>query len=485
MRWIGYTHFMISPQKQTKIICTIGPASDSEEMLIELIKAGMNVCRLNFSHNTHEYHRAVIERTRRAAQTLGVCVTILQDLQGPKIRVGDLPEAGVIWRKGQEVVLTGVESGPREAVLVSYPLLHQDVKPKQKLLFDDGLLSVEVIRIDGTLVICRVVDGGTLLSHKGLSLPETQLSISAVSEKDHEDLVFGVEQGVDWIALSFVRSADDVRRARALIREAQSFISDEQRQAPRVMVKIEKQEALESFDDLLHEADGIMVARGDLGIEIPFEQVPIWQKRLIERCRAVGKPVVVATQMLDSMIRHPRATRAEVSDIANAVEDGADATMLSGETASGEYPLEALQAMTRTILEAELHLRTDAVIDSHPSKEAMRTNIAHALMDLRGLDAILIVSPSLDLVGYVSRFRPRLPILVAVPSEAAGRVVNIQYGVIPCLIEPADTMPDLVRGALDAAVRSGRVMAGQTILLVAGDAMSDAGHATLVETIQV
>ena len=339
--------------KRTKIVCTIGPASGDAQKLLALVNAGMNVCRLNFSHGTHADHAALIQRIREIREQTGEPLAILQDLQGPKIRVGDLPKEGVKLEIGKRIIFTTGAADIPEKLPVTYPRLHEDAKVGQTILLDDGLLSVKVTAVQGNDVICDVVNGGVLTSHKGMNLPETKTMISALSEKDREDVKFGVGQGVDWIALSFVRSAEDIRELRALIQsetQAQK-IADE---TPiRIIAKIEKPEAIEHFDEILDAVDGIMVARGDLGIEIAAERVPILQKEIIRKCLDAAKPVVVATQMLDSMIRQPRATRAEISDVANAVIDHADATMLSGETASGAFPIDAVRTMASTIQEAE------------------------------------------------------------------------------------------------------------------------------------
>ena len=331
------------PLLRTKIVCTIGPASREPEMLADLIEAGMDVARLNFSHGEQAFHAETIARIRAASAAAGKPVAILGDLQGPKLRVGVMQEGGVPLAEGETLVLTTehITGGPGR-VPVQYELLPEVVEPGDRILIDDGLLELIVTAVAGPEITTRVVTGGILNSNKGLNLPRAALSIPAITEKDREDLAFAIEQGLDWIALSFVRTAEEVLDLKGYIRTLSAF----GHQTP-VMAKIEKPEAIQNIDAIIAAADGIMVARGDLGIEMSPEDVPMLQKMIIAKCNARGKPVITATQMLDSMIRNPRPTRAEASDVANAILDGSDAIMLSGETASGKYPLEAVRTMAR------------------------------------------------------------------------------------------------------------------------------------------
>ncbi len=478
--------------KRTKIVCTIGPASEEIAILGALVEAGMNVCRLNFSHGTHENHAELIRRIHRMREMTGEPLSILQDLQGPKIRVGELPKEGVELVPGKRVVFTSGRGDVPKTIPVTYPGLHEDVKPGQRLLLDDGLLEVTVKSVNGQDVICEVVTGGKLTSHKGLNLPETETKISAITEKDKEDLAFGVAQGVDWIALSFVRSAEDIRELRKLIEAETRNLpagggsasgGKPDTSLPGIIAKIEKPQAVERMDEIIAEVDGIMVARGDLGIELPAEKVPVIQKDLIKKCLAAGKPVIVATQMLDSMIRNPRATRAEVSDIANAVIDHADATMLSGETASGSHPVEAVKTMAATIAETEKSSYDDLPIQTRikNAKQEAVTNVASILARMRDTKAILVASMDGAAARLVSRYRPEVPIYLATPSERVAHRLNLSWGVRPIILADAKTIPDLLQGGVAELKRRKLVADGDEIVVVAGDALGETGMVQLVE----
>jgi pyruvate kinase len=473
----------MSFSKRTKIVCTIGPACNTDEKLLQLVEAGMNVCRLNFSHGTHEDHAAVIQRIAALREKTGEPLTVFQDLQGPKIRVGTLPPEGVELVAGEEVVFTAGAGEIPTKLPVTYPNLHQDVKPGQRLLLDDGLLSVTVKEVRGQDVVCTIVDGGKLTSHKGLNLPETQTSISAISEKDRSDIRFGVEHGVDWIALSFVRSPDDIRLLRSIIAEDEQALGIVPMSPIRILAKIEKPEAIERFDEILDVVDGIMVARGDLGIEMPAEKVPVLQKRIIAKCRVAAKPVIVATQMLDSMIRNPRPTRAEVSDIANAVIDHADATMLSGETASGAYPVESVQTMTATIRETEASLFDDVPLSvaDRATHEQVMTNIAAVLGKAQNAKAIVVASLSGQAAKLVSRERPELPIYAATPDERVRRQLNLSWGVKPFFLPTCKTVSELVTQSLAYLVKQQAVVAGDEVVVCAGEPLGTSGMVNLVE----
>lgn len=450
--------------KRTKIVCTLGPASHDVEQLAALVEAGMNVCRLNFSHGTHEDHAELIKRIRKVRDLTGEPLTILQDLQGPKIRVGVLPDEGIKIEAGKNIVFTSGKGEVPKTIPVSYPNLHEDVKVGQRLLLDDGLLEVAVTSIKDQEVTCKIITGGILKSHKGLNLPETKTSIPAITDKDKEDLMFGIEQKVDWVALSFVRSADDVRQLRALIGNAPI----------KIISKMEKPEAVANMDEIIAETDAIMVARGDLGIEIPAEQVPIVQKDLIRKCLAAAKPVVVATQMLDSMIHNPRATRAEVSDIANAVIDHADATMLSGETASGEHPLEAVKTMAATIVETEKSAYDDLRLN------ASENNLTSILARSSEAKAILVASLSGEAVRFVSRYRRELPIYAVLPSESFVGRLNLSWGVHPFAVT-GEAIPKLIEQGIEELIRRKVLVKGDGIIIVAGEPVGKDGHIDLVE----
>lgn len=472
---------MTLDQKRTKIVCTIGPASANAQTLLKMVEAGMNVCRLNFSHGTHEDHAKLIKTIRTVSEKTGQPLTILQDLQGPKIRVGELPAEGIKLVTGGEISFTAGKGRLPYVVPVSYPNLAKDVKPGQSLLLDDGLISVRVKAIRGQEVLCQVIFGGTLFSHKGLNLPDTKTTISAMSEKDREDVEFGVQQGVDYIALSFVREAGDLEELRHLVTRL-----DHRRQIPiRLIAKIEKPEAITNLDAIIEATDGIMVARGDLGIEMPAEKVPIIQKDLIARCLDAAKPVIVATQMLDSMIRQPRATRAEISDVANAAIDHTDATMLSGESATGAFPIEAVEVMAKTVREIELsvlddlpphlQLRTD-----HP--EAMITNVASILSHASQAKVIICFSPSGNSVRWLSRHRPPMPIIAITSDERVLRQMNLSWGVLPVLV-PMEKEPALwEKKAIAVLKKRGFLKAEDQVIVVMGEPVSKTGNIQLIET---
>lgn len=459
--------------KHTKIVCTIGPASDSVDSLVQLVEAGMNVCRLNFSHGTHEQHAELIKRIREASEKTGEPLCILQDLQGPKIRVGELPETGIELVAGKPIVFTSGKAELPKKIPVTYPNLHEDVKKGQRLLLDDGLLEVVVKSVKGEDVNCEIITGGLLKSHKGLNLPETDTQISAITDKDKEDIAFGVLQGVDWIALSFVRKPEDVQELRKLIGDP----------GIKVIAKIEKPEAVANMDAIIAEVDGIMVARGDLGIEMPAEKVPVIQKELIAKCRLAGKPVIVATQMLDSMIKNPRATRAEISDIANAVIDHADATMLSGETASGAHPIEAVKTMAATIAETEKSKYDDVTPEMRKSEqpEVAMTNIASILGRASSAKAIIVASLTGASARLVSRERPDQPIYVMTASDRVVRQLNVSWGVRGFVIPKADSIPKLIDDSLELLKAQKRISTGDEVVIVAGEPLGESGSVNLVE----
>lgn len=457
--------------KRTKIVCTIGPASSSKETLTELIKAGMNVARLNFSHGTHEEHAELIRRIRTVAVALNEPVALLQDLQGPKIRVGVLPKEGVQLKAGDHVIFTTGQAAPGDLRLpVTYERLHEDVKIGERILLDDGLLSAKAIEIRGRDVVCEVIDGGVLTSHKGVNFPDSALRISPITEKDKADLIFGVQQGVDFIALSFVRSALEIRDLRVLI-EAATPAPDV---TPiRVIAKIEKHEAVEQLDEIIEAADAIMVARGDLGIETDAASVPIVQKRIIATCLKAAKPVIVATQMLDSMIRNPRPTRAEVSDVANAVIDHADAVMLSAETASGAHPVEAVLMMAKIALETEASpfddLETGRRFVERAELGEAASEVAKALVSHSDVKLVLVASARGELGRLVSRLRPEMPILVVTDDGRVQRQMNLCWGVMPLLRPRAKDADAFFAGVAGALQERGLAVSGEKVIVIAGD----------------
>lgn len=403
--------------RATKIVATLGLASQTQELIRSLVVAGVDVFRLNMSHGTHQWHAQTIAHIRACSAESARPVAILADLQGPKIRVGDMGD-GRVLEKDEEVVLSGVAGIPG-VVVVDYPNLHAEVLPGQSILFDDGAMECVVEQIEGQRVICRVVVGGRLLSHKGVNFPHSKLSVSAISSKDREDAAFAVDQGVDYIALSFVRSAQHVLDARIMIDE----LGHAGMQRPQLIAKIEKGEAIDALHDIVQQADAVMVARGDLAIETEQEMVPVYQRRIIAECYTQKKPVIIATQMLDSMIRAERPTRAEVSDVAHAVFDNVDAVMLSGETASGDYPLKAVEVMRSTLEYAEA-----SEFDNKRASHQYMWEITQEV-ERHGACAVLVHSHDIERIALLSKERCPVPIIVLCTSEAVARAMVLRYGV--------------------------------------------------------
>jgi pyruvate kinase len=451
---------------RTKIVCTLGPATDSTERIRELIDAGMDVVRLNFSHGSHEKHRETISRIRAVADEMRLYVPILQDLSGPKIRTGVVASGSTELVAGQRFVLSARDvPGDANSVSLSYGGLINEVFPNDPLLLADGSLELRVIERRDDELVCEVVVGGELGSHKGINVPTRPLSVPALTAKDRDDLVFGLNEGVDWIALSFVQSPQDVT-------ELRRFIASRGVSVP-IMSKIEKGTALTELDGILSESDGVMVARGDLGVEIPMEQVPWVQKTIIRKANALGIPVVTATQMLESMVDHPRPTRAEMTDIANAILDGTDAVMLSGETAVGKYPVEAVRTMQSISDAATAHVELyDALALRGLMPSANITDaISHAACQLAlatNADFIVCCTRSGQTARAVAKYRPRMPIIAVSSNERALRGVQLCWGTIPLSIpEPTDT-DDMIRQAKSALLASGLGRPSDRIVLVAG-----------------
>jgi len=446
----------------TKIVCTIGPASQDVEMLIQMINAGMSVARLNFSHGTYDQHRNMIENIREASRRAGEIVTLIQDLSGPKIRTGRLKSHTVDLVAGQSIIFTSEEIvGDEERVSTTYKRLPMDVQRGDTILLDDGKIKLTVERTEGTEVHCRVVNGGPLGEKKGMNLPGVQVSVESFTEKDIEDLKFGMEHNVDYVALSFVRSAEDIRKLREVIVRGNKT----GRKFP-VIAKIEKREAIDSIDLILEEADAIMVARGDLGVELPPEDVPPLQKMIVRKCNESGIPVIIATQMLESMIENPRPTRAEASDVANAVLDGADAVMLSGETSVGKYPEEVVRTMGRIIRKAESQLqdRSDLLDVGVPHIPEVFDSIARAACVLASqvrAKVIVSITHSGTTAFRLSKYRPRSPVVAVTGRELILRRINLAWGVrgmlLPDYEQDAESVFEKIRTKLieDNIVRKG------------------------------
>ncbi len=464
--------------RRAKIVATIGPASSDPDTLEKLLAHGVDVARLNFSHGLHEEHAQVLDRLRAASRHLGKAVAVLQDLQGPKIRTGPLEagRAGVRLEPGSELVIStdGEIAGNAQRLSTTYPHLAEDVRPGDRLLIDDGLIELRVLSTDGVHARAEVVEGGLLGEHKGINLPGVPLRAEALSEKDRMDLAFGISHGVDYVALSFVRSAEDIAACRAEMERAGRVVP--------VIAKIEKPEAIERLDAILAAADGIMVARGDLGVEILPERVPVLQKEMCRKANAAGKPVIIATQMLNSMIDHPRPTRAEASDVANGIWDGADAVMLSGETASGKYPLAAVQMMDRIVREAEAGVGPREVrIATMAAAHALSTGevVAAAACDaaaVSGAVAICCFTLRGETARQLARYRPAMPIVAFSPDQAIRRRLALCWGVLPKVMEPvrnAELMTELVSAQL---AEDGIGALGDRIVLVHGSPLGVPGQ---------
>lgn len=466
---------------RTKIVCTIGPSSRNLRALEGLITAGMDVARLNFSHGTHQEHAAALAAVRRIAAACDRPVAILQDLAGVKIRIGDIAAGSVLLETGSEVILTSrpVPGDARE-ISVTYPDLPKSVAPGDTLILADGDIELKVVDIQGSNIRCRVVVGGTLTAHKGINLPSRSLPAPGLTSKDRDDLDFGLAQGVEYVALSFVRSADNVF-------EARRFLEDRGRQVP-LIAKIEKHEALEEIDAIIDAVDGIMVARGDLGIETPLEHVPFLQKMLIEKSNRAGKPVITATQMLRSMVENPRPTRAEVADVANAILDGTDAVMLSEETASGRYPIEAARMMARIATDAERqapfdvwHRRVESDrVQSLP--DAVADAACRLAEDVRAA-CVIACTESGATARLVARHRPRQPIVAPTPLEETYRRLALVWGVVP--LRMPDRPPDGIESAVRLARDSGLVRSGDSVVVIAGVPMGVPGGTNSIRAIVV
>ncbi len=454
--------------KKTKIICTMGPASDDRAVMTDLVRSGMDIARFNFSHGTHEEQKARLDRLKSIRSELDIPVAALLDTKGPEIRTGLVKGGGKIsLTAGQSYTLTIRETECDDTVCyINYSGLAEDVKPGNRILIDDGLIEMDVTGISGTDIICRVINGGELGSQKGVNVPGVKIKLPALTEKDKEDIRFGIREGFDFIAASFVRSADAIRQIRRILEEEHSRIM--------VIAKIENAEGLDNLDEIIEESDGIMVARGDLGVEIPPQKVPYIQRTIIEKCSAACKPVITATQMLDSMIRNPRPTRAEVTDVSEAVAEGTDAVMLSGETAAGKYPVEALRMMVEICEEAESHLdytgyRKRQVTDSN------RTNISNAVCfssvsTAHDLNARAIVAPSISgfTTRLLSKWRAGVPIIGMSPSAEAVRQMQIYWGVRPYLAMRSESTDTLIESSIEYLKEKGVFCSGDIAVVTAG-----------------
>ena len=468
---------------RTKIVATIGPASRSPEMLERLVRAGLNVARLNFSHGERETKLEIINDLRAVSERLDKPVAILQDLAGPKIRIGKFRDGPVELLSGQTFTLTARDvPGDDTEVSLVYKDLPRDVGVGDTLLLADGTLDLSVESIDVEDVVCRVNVGGELNSNKGINLPSGTVSAPILDEKDIADLRFGLEHGVDYVALSFVRNAADVRACLAVM-------ADAGRSAP-VIAKIEQREAITNIEEILSLVDGIMVARGDLGVEIPMEQVPAIQKSLIARANAAGKPVITATQMLKTMVENPRPTRAEVSDVANAILDGSDAVMLSEETAVGGYPVEAVETMVRIAEAAESGFPFREWSERFAATERLSVNeaVAHAAVRMAeeiGAAAVITLTRSGSTTHLVAKHRPRQPILAMTDEPRTLRRLSLIWGAVPVLAEPRDDLDELEGDAVHLAVARGYCRPGQTVVVTAGLPLHQTGHTNVIKIVEI
>jgi pyruvate kinase len=457
-------------ERNAKIVATVGPSSDSEDTLTKLLQAGMNVARMNFSHGTHEQHAARIEIIRRVSEKMNIPVGILQDLQGPKIRVGVLNPALELV-SGEMVRLYAENFKPGETnekwIPVVFPELFNCVKEGDRILLDDGHLELRIVETGENVLRAAVLVGGRLSSNKGINLPGVRLPIPGFTEKDKTDLAFGLAQGVDFVAISFVRSAEDVKSVRAAVEEL-----DEQGSQPLIIAKLERPEALDNLDEILAVADGVMVARGDLGVEMSPAIVPIAQKRIIQAANRHGKLVITATQMLDSMISNPLPTRAEASDVANAIFDGTDAVMLSGETASGAYPVDSVQMMDRIVREAESHFaewghHNTPDMSTHDDAASM-TRAARELAHDLNVTAVAVFTHTGRTARLMSKARPRVPILAFTPATRSFTQMTLLWGVTPSLVPMATSLREMVNQADSHLLATGWVHPGQQVVVISG-----------------
>lgn len=468
--------------RRTKIVCTIGPACASEECVEKLIKAGMNVARLNFSHGTHEEHAERIKLVRRLSDKLRQPIGILQDLSGPKIRARGIASGSVTLCPGQTYVFTTRDvPGDECEVTLPFPELVEQVKRGSTIFVDDARLQFKVIDKTYTDIIAKVVIGGELKSNKGVSVPGARISAASATEKDLIDLEFGLRQGVDWVALSFCRSPED--------RKPLDAVMEKVKIRRPVIAKIERPEAVKAIDEMIEAFDGIMVARGDLGIELPIYEVPIIQKTIIQKCNAAGKPVITATQMLDSMMNNPRPTRAEASDVANAILDGTDATMLSGETAAGQYPVESVKMMSRIAVQTERsiryaeELRHRTAAKTSSVTEAIGQATCELAADL-AVAAVVTCTATGTTARLVSKYRPPAPIIAAVSRPDTVAQLTLTWGVLPVPAHETDSTDEMVEMAVTAAKETGLVKQGDTVVVTAGVPVGVPGNTSLIRVIK-
>ena len=453
--------------RRTKIVCTLGPSTDKEDVLRNLMKNGMNVARMNFSHGTHEEQKVRLDMIKKLREELNLPVAALLDTKGPEIRIGDVEGGKLELKPGQEFTLTTEEMlGTEKKVTITYKELYKDVEPGDSILIDDGLIGMEVVRIDESDIVCRVKNGGFISNHKGVNVPGVELNMPFVSPKDLADIVFAVEQDYDFIAASFTRTAEDIMEIRKILQEHGG-------EKIHIIAKLENKQGVKNCEDILRVADGIMIARGDMGVEIPLEEVPVIQKELIRKAMHMGKPVITATQMLDSMMKNPRPTRAETSDVANAIYQGTSAIMLSGETAAGAYPIEAVQTMAKIAERTEQDIDYSREFKPRKLAEApdVTSAISHATCttaaDLKAA-AIVAVSKSGRTVSRIAKYLPVCPIIGCTTDERVYRQLNLLWGVTPVVMEEANTADELFDHAVELAEQKGLIARGELVVIAAG-----------------
>ena len=468
--------------RKTKIVCTIGPASESLEKLTSLMEAGMNVCRLNFSHGSHEEHAARIKTIREASEKTGKKVAILLDTKGPEIRTNDMENGAVELKTGANIIISTTEVlGTAEKFSITYGELINDVEVGSRILLDDGLVGLEVTKLDkeNGEIHTVILNDGIKKKKKGVNVPGVSVKLPGITQKDAEDIVFGIQEDVDFVAASFVRRGSDVLEIRELL---------EQHNAGHIQIipKIENHEGVENIEEILAVSDGLMVARGDLGVEIPAEDVPLVQKDLIKRCNTLGKPVITATQMLDSMQRNPRPTRAEASDVANAIFDGTDAIMLSGETAAGQYPVEAVQTMHNIASKAETALNYKGILSARSKDheysvtDAIGQSVAHTALNL-SVSAIITPTQSGSTARVISRYRPKTPIIAITADEKVMRRLALVSGVYPILGTVTTNTDDMLENAVQAATEQNMVKPGELVIITAGVPVNESGTTNIMK----
>ena len=466
--------------RKTKIVCTLGPSTDDENVLRQLMLEGMSVARMNFSHGSHEEQKKRLDMVKKLRKELGLPVAALLDTKGPEIRIGDIEGGKVELKKGQTFVLTTEDIvGNAEIVSITYKQLYKDVKPGDFILIDDGLIGMEVQKIDGEEIVCQVKNGGFISNHKGVNVPGVELKMPFVSQKDYEDIVFAAEQDYDFIAASFTRTADDILEIRKILEEKGG-------QYIHIIAKIENMQGVENCEEILRVADGIMIARGDMGVEIPLEEVPVIQKKLIRMALKASKPVITATQMLDSMIKNPRPTRAETSDVANAIYQGTGAIMLSGETAAGAYPIEAVRTMARIAERTEKDI--DYSREFKPRRLAERPDVTNAIshatcttaMDLNAA-AIVAVTKSGRTVGRIAKYRPSCPIIGCATHSRVCRQLSLMWGVIPVEMQEEETADDLFDHAVKLSEDKKLISRGDLVVITAGVPLGLSGTTNMLK----